>query len=537
MIRTLSLLFVLASAFGAVAACSGSGFDGGFPAQNSATEDEDAASPSGVDASVTPGKDGGPSAANCKGTRVDCNKLASDGCEVDTASSPKNCGACGHACASGQVCAKGACVATCPSPLVDCGGACVDTTISIDHCGGCGKPCTAGPNATPLCESSSCTSQCNAGYEACSTGCCEKISPPPPPLQPGASIASGANHSCAITSAGGLKCWGGNTNGKLGDGTAVDRKAPVKVTGLSSGVKAVGTGNNHTCAMLSTGEVRCFGSNNEGQLGNGNNTASKTAVTVSGLSSSAIALAVGRDHACVIVTGGDVKCWGANDGGQLGDGTHGSADTPLTVASIGRPAVALAAGSSHTCALLDDASVVCWGANDSGQLGDGTNDDRSAPTTVDGLPSGVTALSAGLAHTCALAGGKVYCWGANDLGQLGDGTDTGSTSPVAVDGLDSAAQLDTGASHTCVVDSGGMVSCWGAGASGQLGDGINASSTTLVQVDSLSAITIVEVAGGGTHTCARTQGANVKCWGANTRGQLGNGTLISSPVPVAVSGF
>lgn len=520
---------------GLVGACSGSGFtspiDTTLGGEADAGELElDASEPIATDAA----------ALACKPSRADCNKKASDGCEVDTSSNAKNCGACGKACKAGEVCAVGKCDDKCPANLSTCGSSCVDTAISVDHCGGCNKPCAAPSNATALCESSQCTFQCNANYEPCASGCCEKVPPPPLPiLQPGAALSAGGNHTCAIVTGGGLKCWGSNGSGKLGDNTMTDRKTATKVSGLVSGVSAVGCGDIHTCAMLATGEVRCWGGNTLGQLGTGDNfnTTLKVPNTVSGLSADALALAVGKDFSCAIVTGGGVKCWGDNAYGQLGDGTTLDSDVPVDVIGLAQPAKVIAAGTQHVCALLGDGSMACWGANDRGQLGDGSTDHQTTPVTVANLPAGVLNVSAGFSHTCArTSANQVICWGSNTSGQLGNGTTTSSGSPVQSNVSDVSA-FDLGSNHSCAVTNSGGASCWGSNFQGQLGDGTVDSASTPVSVINVSPALLVDIAGGASHTCARTQGDAIKCWGANSRGQLGNGTTNATATPVNVQGL
>lgn len=516
------------------AACSGAGFSGAVVSGDADAGSDDAGEP---DATTDPGE-GGTSAVKCKANRADCNKQAQDGCEVDTSSNPKNCGGCGRACAKGQVCANGDCMTTCPSGLTTCGASCVDITISPDNCGGCDKPCAAPNNATAECTASQCGFQCNADFEACGNACCPKqVTPPPPPVQPGAALAAGGNHSCAIMS-GALKCWGSNGSGKLGDNSQSDRTKAVQVQGLTTGVVAVGCGDIHTCALLTGGEVRCWGGNTYGQLGNGATTTSQIPTSVNGLSSGVIALSVGKEYACAIVTGGAVKCWGANDRGQLGDGTNEDSNVPVDVKAMPHPAVSIAAGTSHACALLDDASIYCWGSNDRGELGDGTLTDQNAPVAVKSVPANVVVIAAGYSHSCArTTAGAVHCWGSNGSGQLGDGSGNDSDVPVQVSTIGDATAVDLGSFHSCAVVTGaGTVMCWGLNSSGQLGDGTSLERDAPVTISSV-ATTYVDVAAGSSHSCARTQGDAIKCWGSNTRGQLGNGTTTSSAVPVSVQGL
>jgi alpha-tubulin suppressor-like RCC1 family protein len=252
----------------------------------------------------------------------------------------------------------------------------------------------------------------------------------------------------------------------------------------------------------------------------------------------ATAAAAGQRHTCAVTSDGAVVCWGWNVYGGLGDGTTTDRLTPVPVVGLTSGAVAVTAGDYHACALTSGGAVQCWGGNQFGQLGDGTTTNRLTPVTVSGLTTGVVAVTAGDYHTCArTSGGAVQCWGANFNGRLGDGTTVDHPTPVAVNGLTSGVvTVAAGAHHTCAVASGGAAWCWGANFNGQLGDGTTIDAPTPVAVSGLTS-GVAAVAPGLYHSCAVTIAGAVRCWGNNANGQLGEGSALpafrTTPVPVA----
>jgi alpha-tubulin suppressor-like RCC1 family protein len=342
------------------------------------------------------------------------------------------------------------------------------------------------------------------------------------------SLASGGYHTCAVTTAGALKCWGFNDFGGLGDGSTTNRHTPVSVVGMDSGVTMASAGTYHTCAVQS-GALKCWGYN-DGQLGDGSMTYRFTPVSVVGMDSGVTLVSVGGSHTCAVQSGA-LKCWGRNTYEQLGDGSTVDRHTPVSVVGMGSGVTLVSAGLHQTCAVQSGA-VKCWGFNDSGQLGDGSTTNRLTPVSVVGMGSGVTMVSAGGFHTCAVQSGALKCWGANSNGQLGDGSRTSSSTPVSVVGMDSGVTLvSAGMNHTCAVQSG-AVKCWGFNDSGQLGDGSTVGRFTPVSVVGMgSGVTMVSA--GGYHTCA-VQSSALKCWGFNGLGQLGDGSTVNHLTPVLV---
>ena len=200
---------------------------------------------------------------------------------------------------------------------------------------------------------------------------------------------------------GAVNCWGSNSDGQLGNGTTTDSSAPVAVAAFTDGVTAVSitAGYSHTCAVLNTGAVNCWGHNSNGQLGNNTTTNSSVPVAVAAftdVSATAVSITAGNSHTCAVLNTGAVNCWGDNSNGQLGNGTTTDSSAPVAVAAftdVSATAVSITAGDSHTCALLNTGAVNCWGRNVDGQLGNDTTTDSSVPVAVAAFTGGVTAVS------------------------------------------------------------------------------------------------------------------------------------------------
>lgn len=248
-------------------------------------------------------------------------------------------------------------------------------------------------------------------------------------------ISAGSFHTCAITNSGGAKCWGKNDNGQLGDGTTTyrNRTTPVDVLGLNSGIVSIDVGTAHTCAATSSGGAKCWGGNSSGQLGDGTTTQRLTPVDVFGMTSNIASVATGEYYTCAVTRSGGAKCWGSNGDGQLGDGTKTLNTKPVDVVGLTSGVDVIKAGGSHTCAVTTSGGAKCWGNNANGQLGDGTTTQRLTPVNVSGLTSGVASIETEGAHACAVTiSGGAKCWGWNSSGQLGDGTTTQRLTPVDV---------------------------------------------------------------------------------------------------------
>ncbi|MDW8395439.1 MAG: RCC1 repeat-containing protein [Anaerolineae bacterium] len=353
-------------------------------------------------------------------------------------------------------------------------------------------------------------------------------------------LALGASHTCAITPQGGVKCWGRNDGGQLGDGTTENRTAPVDVRGLRSGVRAITAGAAHTCALMDSGSVKCWGVWAPSRIET-ERRSSTVPVDIPDLDRDVMAIAAGGEHTCALTRQGSVLCWGENHSGQLGIGQlFGSYDAPVQVRGLGGRAQAIAAGRSHTCALLDGGEIACWGENNSGQLGLDmiSTGGMASPKRVQGLRSKAVAITAGAEHTCALSDrGEVFCWGDNREGQLGDGTPKRVGGVSQVVGLPRPVrQFSAGSWHTCAVLTDGSAVCWGGGSFGKLGNGEWINSSVPVAVSGLNR-DVREVAVGGDHTCTVLSNNQVLCWGSNLDGQLGVRESGQSRVPANVVGL
>jgi len=339
------------------------------------------------------------------------------------------------------------------------------------------------------------------------------------------SVSAGGQHTCALTPEGAAWCWGSNWYGQIGDGVSGlgnNRLVPTQVSDLTSGATSVVAGYHHSCAIVSGGGALCWGSNESGQNGNGlTGYKNKQLVPtqVSGLTSGVTAIAPGAMHTCAIVPGGAVKCWGSSYFGQIGTGSVETiADfAPTQVSGLTGGVTAISARWDHTCAIVSGGAVKCWGDNEFGQIGDGSSgsgNKKPVPTQVSGLTSGVTAIAAGQSHTCAIvSGGAVQCWGDNYAGQIGDGSHGGTKpQPTQVSGLTSGVTaIAAGHTRNCAIVSGGGVKCWGH------------ESYVPEQVPGLiSGVTAISC--GDEHTCARMSTGEVLCWGSSKFGQLGDGT-------------
>lgn len=453
-------------------------------------------------------------------------------------------------CQPGPALGAGTCAIACDAGNHACAGAC-RSDADAAHCGPDCLPCAAPPNASPLCEGGACAFACNPGWMRCGDGCCRA-----------AAVAAGGEFGCAIVEDGRVRCWGANDRGQLGDGSTLFRPVPGDVTGLPAAparAVALATGWAHACAVTAPGgQVWCWGDNTTGELGPGAAGPFSTApVPVTGVTgvaapaspSAAPPVAAGGGtsgtpsspfgHTCAAAAGG-IVCWGANGSGQLGDGTTAQSSTPRAVVGVAG-ASALSAGERHTCA-VGTGGLACWGANGSGQLGDGSTAQSSLPRAVSGLTS-ASFLAAGRASSCAISGGtpQLFCWGDNGEGQVTADPPPPTTQPTpfapALGGGFSPGLVSAGLAHVCGLEPGtATVKCFGANGQSQL----SGAPTPTGKVDvTLTGVvgTASALAAGGNHVCALLTDGSVQCWGANDRGQTGTGLPGATVVtPTFVSG-
>jgi alpha-tubulin suppressor-like RCC1 family protein len=339
-----------------------------------------------------------------------------------------------------------------------------------------------------------------------------------------------------------------------------------------TGFHSIRAGNNHTCALLNNGTMRCWGYNNYGQLGYGNtfNIGDNEKPYVAGdvaLVGTGAKIVTGGSHTCALFDTGLVRCWGQNQYGQLGYNTtqhvgDGEAIASYGYVNVGGIVVKLAAGESHTCALMDTGKVRCWGYNGYGQLGYGNTQnvgDNEQPWSVGDVNVGGTVkdIVAGGHQTCALMDtGKVRCWGYNSHGELGYGNTTsiGDNEAPSVAGDvnvgGNVLQLAAGSYHTCALLTTGFIRCWGYNGTGQLGYGNYSYSSPSYPYpyynndvgdnevpanagDVNTGGKVLQVAAGSEHTCVLLSSGGIKCWGRGTDGRLGYGNTTQQNAPPA----
>jgi alpha-tubulin suppressor-like RCC1 family protein len=335
--------------------------------------------------------------------------------------------------------------------------------------------------------------------------------------------------------------WGEDAFGQLGDGALTQSDAPVIAGGLNF-VTAVAAGKDHSLALLANGTVMAWGSNASGQLGDGEESVgSDVPVLVQGLTH-VKAIAAGANQSLALLEDGTVMAWGGNESGQLGDGNTEESYVPVPVKGL-TGATAIAAGGEHSMALLSDGKAMAWGDDEQGQLGDDATANSDVPVSVRGLAE-VAAIAAGNEFSLALlSDGGVMAWGTDRFGQLANSgveakgeeeEERFSAVAVPVNGVSGVSAIASGARHSLALLANGTVMAWGEDAAGELGDGrIARSEEVPVAVSALTGVT--QIAAGGAHSMALLGNGSVMSWGEDRNGELGAGSAgEASDVPVAV---
>lgn len=456
----------------------------------------------------------GPSTEVCDGVDNDCD---------DVIDGPAASASCGTAPRTVSVeCSGAQCVvAQCSEGWANCDESfstgCESRLGTVSHCSACGHGCRWS------CAGSSCNDPRTIGV-------------------------TGGDHLCATRDDGRLVCWGNNEVGQLGTGaTGGSRLTPAHVLGIQtdapmaethlSGVAGVASRSGHTCAWRDNGSGLCWGTNSHGQLGTSNMTPYSRPRIVLGLGG-VREMCTGTWHSCARLNHGIVRCWGDNQSGQVGDGTNERRLSPVEVrVSSGTSlnnVTALACGDHFSCATVSSGRVFCWGANSARQLGNGSTSASPFAVEVTGVVN-ADSVVAGNSHACAVVGsGSVRCWGSNTRGQLGDGTSSVRTAAVSALDLTDVSKLSSSHHHTCALRSDGEMWCWGSNQFGGL-----ALPTSMMFIPRPTQITlpmpVEDIGVGAFHSCAIDSGGELRCWGAGTAGQLGDGTGAASATPLVVA--
>lgn len=352
-----------------------------------------------------------------------------------------------------------------------------------------------------------------------------------------AELTAGYYHTCALTFAGTALCWGGNGAGALGDGTRTARSLPTAVAGGREFL-SIDAGAGHTCALAESGAAWCWGQNDEGQAGDGTFTPRTAPVAVAG-GLSFVDISAGHAHTCALTEHGSAYCWGDDSRGQLGDGAADvmrSAEPALVIHD--EPFTRVVAGYYQTCGLTRAGAAYCWGANESGQGGNGSEDDSHTPVAVDG-DLRFTDIAPGDRFVCAVSDGSTWCWGANRNGELGPTAPAaGSSTPLllapapdASRGFTSMGTSTVGSAqpYGCLLRQSGEAHCWGGAVRA-----LRTAATGVVRLD--DRIRFGSLTAGAQHICGLDRDGYAWCGGANYAGQLGDGTEIDRAEMVAVHG-
>lgn len=343
------------------------------------------------------------------------------------------------------------------------------------------------------------------------------------------SVVSNGKAHCMITSSSQLKCWGENNFGQLGDGSKVNRALPVAIDPTEKYTMVQGHSYS-MCGITESGALKCWGMNDGGQLGDGTIVDKSYPVLIDpGTKYSFVATKNGTT--CGISIAGVLKCWGRNASGQVGDNTLVNKTSPVVI-DLGVSYKRISIAGNVSCGITSTDALKCWGFNGSGNVGDGTTTDRKVPTLINS-GTGYAAIEVSETNTpCAITiAGALKCWGYNLFGTVGDGTTVSKLSPIVIDSGTNYSSLSSGSSVMCGITTAGVLKCWGYNGTGAVGDGTITTTKTSPSIAD-SGVTYAQVKTSGVVTCGITTTGILKCWGYNSAGNLGNGTLTASANPV-----
>ena len=434
----------------------------------------------------------------CEETGTECGEVNLHGQDAD-------CGGC----ALGE-CNDGECPEVCDQLDAECGE--VVFGGEVYDCGGC--------DADAFCLASN---RCTAGDDF-------------------VDVAAGREHTCGIRPSRAVRCWGANDDGQLGDDNRPEASSSPRTVVGGSAAQMITTLNHHTCVVTGSDDLKCWGRNDDGQLGDNSTDNAAIATDVYGASGSWIS--AGGAHSCVVDRQNDeLICWGDNQFGKLGGGDDESDPQRrvVTLRSISpdeplEGVVQVGSGSGHSCALDKHNDLWCWGRNHNGQLGRGdTQDGSQLAESVSEMNDPAVSLSVGYNHSCALdAQRSVWCWGRGDHGQIGQEDPGDQTAPQQVELPGEAIDVDAGRFHSCAAVDSGDVYCWGRDDDGQAGQSDPSGQVDEPEVVDGIGGSVVGVSAGARHSCAVTDTAEVYWWGNNDAGQLGDESAGSAGTPVRV---
>ncbi len=347
-------------------------------------------------------------------------------------------------------------------------------------------------------------------------------------------VSSGWTNTCATDNAQKLWCWGSNNFGQLGTGDELDSSTPTEIT-LAENVEEISTGGQHTCMIDSLRKLWCWGRNGKGQLGIGDGL-NRSIPTQINVDNDVAQISAGLYYSCMIDSLSKLFCWGANAYGKLGTGDNLQRDTPTEV-DVTNGALQVSAYNHHTCIIDNLRKVFCWGWNRDGQLGVGDNSDLYVytPTEVD-FAGNAAQVRVGNYHTCLISDNeKLWCFGGNSYGQLGTGDNSNRNVPTAIVGANNAKEISSSSfAHTCMIDNLGKLYCWGFNQYGQLGTGDYVDRNTPAEINLMN--DAVQISVGSGHTCIVDNNDKLFCWGQNSANELGNGGSSNTAIPALIAG-